>query len=147
MLYRSFCRPLAALGVALSILAGCAGATPEAFHARMASLVGRSEADLVATLGVPERTYDADGRRFLQYEDRRLVSYPSAPFYGPAYGGLGYGGFAGRRFGSAFGGYYGGAFAPTVETRACDVTFELRAEQVVGFTARGNDCVATPVAG
>ncbi|MBL6082500.1 hypothetical protein JMJ56_31530 [Belnapia sp. T18] len=113
----------------------------------MASLVGRSEADLVAARGVPKQTYDTEGRRFLQYEDRRLVSYPSAPFYGPAYGGFGYGGFAGRRFGPAFGGYYGSAFVPTVETRACDVTFELRAGRVVGFTSRGNDCVATPAAG
>ena len=143
MLDPTFRRPLATLTLALGILAGCARATPEAFNVQMASLVGRSEADLVAALGVPERTYEAEGRRFLQFENRRLVSYPSAPFYGPGYGGFGCGGFGGRRFGSAFGGYYGGGFAPTVETRACDVTFELRAGRVAGFTARGNDCVAT----
>jgi hypothetical protein len=142
MPHPKFRRPLATLILALGILTGCARATPEAFNTRMASLVGRSEADLVAALGVPERTYEAEGRRFLQYEDRRLVSYPGAAFYGP-----GYGGFGGRRFGSAFNGYYSGGFAPMVETRACDVTFELRAGRVAGFTARGNDCVATaPVA-
>lgn len=147
MPYLKFHRPLAMLALSLGILTGCARATPEAFNARMASFVGRPEADLVATLGVPARTHEADGRRFLQYEDRRLVTYPGDPFYGAGYGGFGYGGFGRRRIGSAFGGYYGSGFGPVVETRACDVTFELRAGRVAGFAARGNDCVApAPVA-
>ena len=127
------------LALTLGILTGCAGATPEYFNARMASFVGRSEADLVATLGVPARTHEAEGRRFLQYEDRRIVTYPGDPFIGA---GFGYGGFRGRRLAPGFGGYYGGGFGPVVETRACDVTFELRAGRVTGFAARGNDCVA-----
>lgn len=135
-------RPFAVLAASLFVLAACARATPEAFNARMASFVGRTEADLVAGLGVPARTHEAEGRRFLQYEDRRLVTYPGDPLYGAGYGGFGYGGFGRRRFGSAFGGYYGAGFGPVVETRACDVTFELRGGHVASFAARGNDCVA-----
>ena len=112
---------------ALAALALTACATRAGFDARQSTLIGRSEADLVATLGVPVRTYEAEGRRFLQYEERRLVTYPGSP------------GFYGR-----YGRYLGGGFAPSVESRSCDVTFEVRAGRVIGFNARGNDCVAPP---
>lgn len=113
------------LTTALAALALSACATREGFDARTSALVGRSEVDLVAALGVPARTYDAEGRRFLQYEERRLITYPGSP------------GFYGR-----YGRYLGGGFPPSVETRACDLTFELRDGRVVGFNARGNNCVA-----
>lgn len=139
--------PLVA-GMAVFTLASCTGPTPEAFNARMAGFVGRSEADLVASLGVPARTHEVERRRFLQYEDRRVVTYPGDALYGPGFGGFGYSGFGRRRFGSAFGGYFGGGFGPMIETRACDVIFELRGGHIAGFVARGNDCVApAPVAG
>ncbi len=119
---------------AMAALSLSACATREGFDARQASLIGRSEAELVATLGVPARTHDAEGRRFLQYEDRRLVSYGGSP-----YGGFGYG-FGRRGYGLGVG--FGGGYGPVVETRACDLTFEVRAGRVVGFSARGNACVA-----
>ena len=126
-------RPLLAAALAALSLSACA--TREAFDQRQATFVGRSEAELVSALGVPARTYDTEGRRFLQYEDRRIVSYPGSV-------GFGYGGYYGRRFGYAgFGGV--GGFGPTIETRACDLTFELRGGRVVGFNARGDSCVAT----
>ena len=115
------------LTAALAALALAACATRAGFDARQSALIGRSEADLVATLGVPARTYEAGGRRFLQYEERRLVTYPGSP------------GFYGR-----YGRYLGGGFAPWIESRSCDVTFELHSGRVVGFSARGNDCVAPP---
>jgi len=128
-------KPLLAAVAALS-LSACA--TREGFEARQSALIGRSEAELVATLGVPARTYDAEGRRFLQYEDRRLVSYGG----GYPYGGLGFG-FGRRGFGTGLGFGFGAGY-PLVETRGCDTTFELRSGRVVGFSARGNACVATP---
>ena len=112
---------------ALAALAFTACATRADFDAGHSAMNGRSEDVLVATPGVPVRTYEAEGRRFLQYERRRLVTYPGSP------------GFYGR-----YGRYIGGGFAPSVESRACDVTFEVRAGRVVGFNARGNDCVAPP---
>jgi hypothetical protein len=113
-------------------LFGCALPTREAFEARMAAFVGRPEGELVMALGVPARTYEADGRRFLQYESRRAVPY-LYPAY-PAYPGFGW-----HRFGG-FG--YGPSAYPVYETRACDVTFVLRAGRVEGFTDRGDDCRA-----
>jgi hypothetical protein len=95
----------------------------------MAAFVGRPEGELVTVLGVPVRTYEADGRRFLQYESRRAV-----PYLYPAYSAYGW-----RRFGG-FG--FGPSYYPIYETRACDVTFILRGGRVEGFTARGDDCLA-----
>jgi hypothetical protein len=109
----------------LLALGGCAVPTTAAFDARMAGFVGRPEAEVVAALGVPVRTYEAGGLRFLQYESRRLVSYPGAyPYAGWRYGGF-------------------GAF-PVVESRECDLTFTLRNDLVQGFTRRGGDCRALP---
>ena len=129
---RRMARSLLAMSLAALLLSACA--TRAGFDARQAALVGLSEAELVATLGVPVRTYDAEGRRFLQYEDQRVVS--AGGLSGP-YGGFGYGGF-GRR-GLA---YAGTSFGPVVETLECNTTFELRGGRVVGFNARGNACLA-----
>lgn len=126
--------PRLATGLALLALGGCAFQTEAGFDARMSSLVGRPEAELVASLGVPVRTYDVGAQRFLQYESRRLVTYPgSYPFGGYRYGGYRYG---------YFGGF--GGFPPTVESRECDLTFALRNGRVEGFTRRGSDCRAVP---
>ena len=103
---------LAAL--AAPTLSACA--TREGFDARQASFIGRSEAELVATLGVPARTHNAEGRRFLQYEDRRVVSYVGSPYSGFGYG-FGQRGFSGVGLG------VGAAYGPVVEIRACDLTF------------------------
>ena len=100
----------------LPILAGCA--TKAGFESRMSAYIGRSESELVASLGVPARTYEAEGRRFLQYERRKIV--------GESMGGWGWAG-----------GY-------TVQTWDCNVTFELVNHVVESFSSRGNDCVATP---
>lgn len=109
-------RTRSAFLLAVFLLAGCA--TSAGFESRMAAYVGRSEGDLVASLGVPARIYQTEGRRFLQYERRRVVAESAG------------------RWGWA--GSYG------VETLNCSVTFEIEAGRVDGFTSRGNDCVATP---
>lgn len=129
--------PNAAL-LGLVALTACAVPSREGYVARMSGFVGQSEGEVVSALGVPARTHDAEGRRFLQYEERRLVSYPGSAFIAGGRGGLGYGGFG---YGLGYG------FAPQVESRACDLTFELRGGRVQGFTARGDDCVAPAAVG
>jgi hypothetical protein len=117
-----------ALAVALLLLTGCALPTVEGFTAAMSRFVGASEADLVAGLGVPVRTYEAGGRLFLQYEEQRVVTYPGSPYFGRWHGGW----------------WVPGGFGPTMETRFCSVTFALRGGRVEAFNFRGNDCRAVP---
>lgn len=76
---------LAALGLAGAILAGCdtSRAFQEAQARRQAALmamVGRTEADVIRQFGLPQQTYEADGRKFVAYNQ------PS-PFFDPSLGG------------------------------------------------------------
>jgi hypothetical protein len=107
---------------ALLLLAGCAAGP--GIEARLAPFVGRTEAELVAGLGVPNRTYDVEGLRFLQYEERRQVLHQLDPYWGRPYG----------RFAPL------PLAAPVLLTRSCDVTFTLRQGRVEGFAIRGDDC-------
>lgn len=102
---------------ALPILAGCA--TRQGFEQRMSAYIGRSEGDLVASLGVPLRTFESGNRRFLQFE-RRRVTADSMPGWG-----------------------WGWGSAVEVQSWDCSVTFEVAGGRVESFTSRGNDCVAT----
>lgn len=128
----------AALALVLAFgLGACAFPTREAYDAQMAALVGRSEAELVGALGVPVRTHEAGGLRFLEYERRRVVGTPA--------GGAGFGRFGypyGYGYGAGFG--YGGTF---VDTRECSTTFTLRGGRVERFSRRGDDCRAYPSGG
>lgn len=124
------------------LIAGCAAtSTVEAFDQRMAAYVGRSEAELVGGLGVPNRTYDApDGRRLLQYDFVNPAPRPAVvPSVGLGFGGFGGGLGIGTGLGLAFGGY--GQTAAT----DCSAIFDVRAGRVLMFTRRGEGCTA-PVA-
>ena len=90
--------------------------------------VGKSELDLVTTLGVPVRTYEVEGRRFLQYEQRRSVLYQEPGLQRPFYGGP---------WGPRWGYVPGPAVVGVV---GCDITFELREGRVQGFSYRGQGC-------
>ena len=109
----------------------CCGYGVAARRAYLASLVGQNETELVRQFGVPTRTYEAGGRKFLAYDQRRLDIIPSGPFFG------GYGGFG--HFGPGFGLY--GAFPPAVVERGCETTFEVDGGRVARWSLRGNTCV------
>lgn len=103
------------------VLAACAqGPTLEQ---RLATFIGQREGDLVASLGVPTRTYEADGRRFLQFEQQRLVVIPGDPWN--------YGWYGMRR---------PWAVPSTYAPVRCDITFILREGRVESFSARGDGC-------
>lgn len=106
------------------LLAACA--TGPTFQQRMATYVGRSEADLVSGMGVPVRTYETGGRRFLQYEQQSTVTVPGDPW--------GYGG------GPWWGYRRPWAVPPSYAVVTCDITFALRQGLVENFTARGQGC-------
>jgi hypothetical protein len=109
--------------LSLLLLAACAQGP--GLQERLSVWVGRSEGDLVAEFGVPVRTYEADGRRFLQYESRRTVARPGfdRPYFTPW----------GPRFG-----YF--PAPPTYVTLGCDVTFAIRDGRVESFSFRGQGC-------
>ena len=106
-------------------LAGCAPAFNR--PAFLATLVGQPETELVRRLGVPSRTYETDGRKFLAYSERRSEVIGGGPFFG----GFGY-------FGSGLG--YGAAFPPEIIERICETTFEVGNGRVLAWSLRGNAC-------
>jgi len=122
-------RKLTALAAA-ALLAGCAYPNPQ-HVAALNALVGKTETDMLRMYGVPNRTYDSNGVRFVTYQVNRIESIPGDFGPGFGYGGFGYGGFGG------FG--YGG-FGPEIIQRDCDTTFELHGGVVQSYQLRGNAC-------
>ncbi len=110
-------------------LAGCANGIAQR-EAELAPLVGQPESAVVQRLGVPTRTYETGGEKFLAYNQSRLDYEPG---FGPYYGG-----FYGRGFYG--GGFYGGGFPPEIIQRDCETTFELANGAVKSFALRGNSC-------
>ena len=108
------------------LLAACAQGP--GLQERLSAWVGRSEADLVAELGVPVRTYETEGRRFLQFEQWRTVAvsqpYWDRPMFTP--------------WGPRYGAWGGGGVA--YATIGCDITFEMRERRVASFSFRGEGC-------
>jgi hypothetical protein len=102
-------------------VAGC-GNGLAARQAELAQWVGKPETDLVGIMGVPTRTYETGGMKFLTYEDRRVEIVPGTPYFGP-------GPF-----------WYGGGFPPTAMTLACETTFTVASGVVRAFSLRGNAC-------
>src|SRR3712207_6072028 len=100
--------PLRRLLPILPLLAACATEPP--LETRLQPYVGRTEAELVGAFGVPNGTYEAEGTRFLQYEDRTSTIYPGDPYFGGPY----------RRFGAPL------YSPPLVVNRICAITFALR---------------------
>ncbi len=117
------------------LLAACSSGTTAEFDRRIGTYVGRPEADVVANLGVPSRTYEGDGRRLLQYEFARPSSRPAVfPSIGLGFGGFGSGVGVGTGLGLGFGG--GGA-------DGCVLVFESREGRITSFNRNGPGCVAT----
>lgn len=109
----------------LAVLTACTpGFDRPAF---LTTFVGQPEAEVVRRLGVPTRTFETGGRRFLAYAERRVDVVPAGPFFG----GFGY-------FGGGYG-YYG-AFPSQVVERGCETTFEVADGRVVTWSLRGNAC-------
>jgi hypothetical protein len=112
--------PIAALLLPLALAACATGPTLEQ---RLSAYIGRGEGDLVANLGVPLRSYEVDGRRFLQFEQRNTVamSSPDPYFYGPRWS------------------VWSVPPASFVEV-SCQITFALRDHRVESFTLNGQGC-------
>jgi hypothetical protein len=105
------------------LLAACE--TGPTLDQRLSVWIGRGEGDLVAAFGVPVRTYEVEGRRFLQFEQRRSVpvAQPDPWFQGP---------WGPRR------GYW--PPGPAYAVVGCDLTFAIRDHRVESFSFRGQGC-------
>ena len=115
---------------ALLAVAGCAYPSPQ-HVAQMNALIGHSETDLVKAMGVPSRTYETGGQKFLAYSRVRVESTPGT--IGPFWGGYGWGG--------GYGGWGGwGGVSPEIIQRDCETTFDLAHGIVQSWTFKGNDC-------
>ena len=122
----------AALLIALLPAACAQGPT---LDQRLSTFIGRPEGDPVAQFGVPARVHEADGRRFLQYEQRRTVAFTEPGLYQPWYGP-----WHGPRYGP-----WGPRMTyvpapPSYAVFGCDITFALRQGRVESFTFRGEGC-------
>jgi hypothetical protein len=113
-----------ALMLLLPLLAAACAVGPT-LEQRLATFIGRGEGDLVAELGVPVRSYETDGRRFLQFERERTVaiSQPDPFFYPGPY-----------RYRPWI------APPPAYAQVRCDITFALRDRRVESFTLNGQAC-------
>ena len=123
----------AGLAVAAALaLSGCALGPNPKHVAYLNTLVGKSETDLVRAMGVPSRSFDSGGHKFLAYSRTKLESTPGDPGFGPGWG-WGYPGWHG-----GWGGW--GGFPPQIIQRDCETTFDLLNGTVQAYNLRGNDC-------
>ncbi len=113
-------RRLAAFALA-ALLAACTD-TIAARQAALAPYIGKPEQDLVRDLGVPSRSIETGGHRYLAYTELRgqvISQTPVSPFRpGP----------------------FGPGLDATVTDRVCETTFDIAAGKVAGFTFKGNAC-------
>src|SRR4051794_25638145 len=71
-----------------ALLASCANQY-EARRQYLSQFVGRPESDLVLALGVPNRSYETGGIKYLAFDDRRGEFVPGTPVYWPPFLGWG----------------------------------------------------------
>jgi hypothetical protein len=92
-------------------------------QAYLAHFVGQPESVVVQQMGVPTRTFETGGVRYLAYNQHRIELIPAFTAYGPF-----------------FPGWYGGGLPPQVVELQCETTFEVAEGTVRAFTLRGNAC-------
>jgi hypothetical protein len=110
------------LVVLTALVAGCVDGLA-ARQAYLSRFVGQPEAALVEQMGVPTRSYETAGAKFLAYDEHRVDIIPGFPGYGPF-----------------FGGWYGGGLPPQIVDWQCETTFQVTDGTVRSFTLRGNAC-------
>ena len=109
-------------------LGGCATGPTRA--QAMQAYIGQPVTVLVAGMGVPNRTFDANGVRFLAYDEQRVDVVPGT--YGSPWWGAGPG-FPGWAWAPA-------PMPPSIVTWSCETTFQVQDDIVRAFTLRGNAC-------
>lgn len=109
--------------LAIALLAtGCENGLT-ARRAQLQHLVGQSLNTLIATEGVPDRSFQANGVTYLSYVHQRIDLEPPLPLGGPPW----------------IWGWYAEP-PPVAVVRGCETIFMVKGGVVQGFTWRGNAC-------
>jgi hypothetical protein len=108
--------------LAVAALASCTNQLAQR-QAYLSQFIGKPESALVQQMGVPNRSYETGGVKYLAYDEHRIDIVPGPPTYAPFYLG-----------------WYGAGFPPQVVELTCETTFEISAGTVKTFTLRGNAC-------
>ncbi|WP_339542528.1 hypothetical protein [Pseudomonas sp. JAI120] len=114
---------------ALALLGGCASEAK--YKANMDTWVGQDEAKMIRKWGPPESVYESGGSKFLQYSFSNTLVLPGTPTTAnTTYNGN-----------AAFTTVNHGAPAQGIEY-ACATVVEVKDAKIVGWSSRGNGCVA-----
>jgi hypothetical protein len=113
--------------LALCVLAGCA--TTAKFEQRLNDWVGHTDDELVRVWGAPQSSYETKSGKYLTYNTISSAYFPAVPPTFQVY-----------KIGTTiYATPVGGSPAIQVSGQ-CNVTFELRNFQVVGWQHTGNAC-------
>lgn len=105
----------------MGLLGGCANQLA-ARQAYLSQFIGQPDSAVVQAMGVPTRTYETGGVKYIAYNEHRIDVIPAGPTYAPY-----------------FMGWYN-AFPPQVIEFTCETTFEVVDGKVRSFNLRGNAC-------
>ena len=108
----------------VSMVAGCTNQLA-ARQAYLNQFIGQSESVVVQQMGVPTRSIETEGVKYLAYSESRVDVVPGLPAYG---------------WGAPYWGGYGGGIPPQVVTLSCETTFAVSNGTVQSYTLRGNAC-------
>lgn len=97
-------------------------------RAFLSSMIGQPETVAVQAMGVPNRTYETGGVKFLAYDQRQVEAIPTAPYYG----GFGW-------WGPGWGGFYQPS-PPLLVERQCETTLQIVNHRVQSWSLRGTLC-------
>ena len=93
-------------------------------QAQLNAWIGRPETELISVFGVPDRTYETKGVKFIAYTEQRVDLLPGPPGYA---------------FGPPFG-LYPNAMPPQAVALTCDTSFAIVGGTVRSYSLRGNAC-------
>ncbi len=114
----------------LPLLAGCA--TGPSLQTRMIAYMGAPEAQLVQSLGVPDKQITVSGITYLAYIRQQSQVQPS-PI-------IGFGGGPWGPWGPYGGGFAAASFPSQIQVFSCETTFSIKDGHVANVTFKGNAC-------
>lgn len=108
--------------LALLMLGGCAESLAQR-QARLQQFVGQPVNNVISVMGVPNRSYSANGVNYIAYLEQHIEVVPPAPIVGPPW---------------VFGWY--NPFPAQVVNWQCETTFTVAGGIVRGVSLHGNAC-------